>query len=167
MNRNLLSNLLGLDQSAADLSFFQVLARTVVIFVSGLIMVRVADKRFFAKKAAFDVLMAFIIGSILGRAINGSEKLFSTIGACFLLVYLHRGVAFLANRSERFGNWVKGSSNLLVEDGKVIEQALRKHHISEADVAEDMRLKSAGTDLSELREARLERSGDISFVRKK
>ncbi len=154
---------LGLDRAAADLAFWQVALRAVVVFASGAVIVRVADKRFFAKKSAFDVLMIFIVGSILGRAINGSEKLFSTIGACFLLVGMHRLLGTLACRWPRFECLIKGHANLIVRDGRPFDETLLAHHLSRADVMEDLRLKTSASELAEVDEARLERSGDISF----
>jgi uncharacterized membrane protein YcaP (DUF421 family) len=39
------------------------------------------------------------------------------------------------------------------------------NHISEHDVQEDMRLEAKTEDLSKIKIARVERSGDISFIK--
>jgi len=67
----------GLD--AQHLTIGQVALRAVLTFVAALVMVRVANKRFFAKKTAFDVILGLILASMLARAINGSEQLGPTI----------------------------------------------------------------------------------------
>ena len=39
------------------------------------------------------------------------------------------------------------------------------NHVSEHDLEEDMRLDAATEDVSKIKVARLERSGDISFIK--
>jgi uncharacterized membrane protein YcaP (DUF421 family) len=43
---------------------------------------------------------------------------------------------------------------------------MRRNHVSVHDLEEDMRLNSHIDDLSKVRLARVERSGDISFIKK-
>ena len=45
-----------------------------------LIIVRLSTKRSLAEKTAFDAVLVVIIGSMLARAINGSEAFFPTLG---------------------------------------------------------------------------------------
>lgn len=143
----------------------QVLLRAILIFIATLAIVRFADKRFFAKKTAFDVILGFILASMMARAINGSEQLGPTIAAGFALALLHRFLGFLASRWPRFGELIKGSTQTLVEDGVVRRRQLDDHHISEADLLEDLRIK--GVDSPEKAKlATLERSGEISVIPK-
>jgi uncharacterized membrane protein YcaP (DUF421 family) len=43
---------------------------------------------------------------------------------------------------------------------------MRRNHISTHDVEEDMRLSLRDDDISKVKKARVERSGDISFIKK-
>jgi len=43
---------------------------------------------------------------------------------------------------------------------------MHRNHISVHDVEEDMRLSLRDGDVSKVKEGRVERSGDISFIRK-
>ncbi len=163
---SLLSDLLGLGRQAQELGFLQMCCRGVVVFFSGLLLVRFAEKRFFAKKNAFDVLLALMLGSTLGRAINGSERLFETIGVCFLLVLLHRLVSMAARRFPVLETVVKGHTNVLVEDGRLNQAALDHHDVTKCDLEEEMRLMANIDDLGRVSLACLERSGEISIVKK-
>ena len=153
----------GLD--AQHLTMAQVALRAVLVFMAALVMVRMANKRFFAKKTAFDVILGLILASMLARAINGSEQLGPTIAGGFVLVLLHRVLGFLACRWHWVGNLVKGHSETLVEDSRADHAVMEKHHISEEDLAEDLRL-SGVEELSKVKLARLERSGQISVVKR-
>jgi uncharacterized membrane protein YcaP (DUF421 family) len=128
-------------------------------------MARVADKRFFGKKTAFDIILGFILASMMARAINGSEQLLPTIGAGFLLVFLHRFLAWLGCRSPFFAGLIKGHSQTLIENGKVDRERLREHHIGEDDLLEELRLNGIEQP-DEAKLARLERSGEVSVVKK-
>ena len=84
----LLYSAFGVGEQAQHLTVFQVLLRAILLFFVALCIVRVADKRFFAKKTAFDVVLGLILASMLARAINGSEQLGPTIVAGFALAAL-------------------------------------------------------------------------------
>src|ERR1700758_5869604 len=81
---------LGIGVEPKGLTFLQVSIRGVIVFIATLIMVRLGSKRSLAEKTAFDAVFLVIIGSMLARAINGSEAFFPTLGAGFVLVFLHR-----------------------------------------------------------------------------
>lgn len=155
----------GAGVEAAHLTVFQVVLRALVIFFATLIIVRFADKRFLAKKTAFDFILAVILASMMARAINGSEKLGPTIAAGFLLGALHRGLGLMAFKWPRFGGWIKGHSQTIIEDGRIRSDTLRRHHFGEDDLNEELRL-SGVSDPADVKQARLERSGEVSVIRK-
>jgi len=155
----------GVGVEAQHLSLVQVLLRAVLIFFSALIIVRVADKRFFARKTAFDLILGFTLASMMARAINGSEQLGPTIGAGFTLAFLHRLLGWLAFRWPRFGGWIKGHSQTLVENGEVDRDRLARHHIALDDLLEELRLQGVESP-QDVKLARLERSGEISVIKR-
>ncbi|MEI9894501.1 MAG: YetF domain-containing protein [Chthoniobacter sp.] len=160
-----LYGLFGVEVEAQHLTIAQVLLRAIVVFFATLLIVRVADKRFFAKKTAFDLILGFILASMMARAINGSEQMLPTIAAGFLLALLHRLLGLLACRSKRFGAFIKGSAQTLIESGTVNAAEMKRHHIAEDDLVEELRLKGIESP-ADARLAVLERSGEISVVRK-
>ena len=160
-----LHTLLGLGTEPRDFTFLQVSVRGVIVFVTTLIMVRLGSKRSLAEKTAFDAVFVVIIGSMLARAINGSEAFFPTLGAGFILVFLHRLFGMAAYYSHAFGILVKGKPVVIVQEGRLQRKNMLREYISEHDLEEDMRLDAKTEDLSKIQVARLERSGDISFIK--
>jgi uncharacterized membrane protein YcaP (DUF421 family) len=158
--------LLGIGVDAKDLTFVQISLRSVIVFLAALLMVRLSSKRSLAEKTGFDAVLIVILASVLSRAINGSATFFATIGASFVLVFLHRFFAWIACRSHAFGKLIKGSPIVIVEDGKLDRRVMRRNQISQHDLEEDLRLDAQVEDLSKVRHARIERSGDISFIKK-
>jgi uncharacterized membrane protein YcaP (DUF421 family) len=161
----LLQTLLGISELPKDLTFLQVSISGIVVFIAALIMVRLSSKRSLAEKTAFDAVLVVIIGSMLARVINGSEAFFPTLGTGFVLVLLHRLFGVAAYYSHAFGFLVKGTPTVLVENGRLERKNMFWNHISKHDLEEDMRLDAKTEDLSKIRTARLERSGDISFIK--
>jgi uncharacterized membrane protein YcaP (DUF421 family) len=161
-----LHTLFGEGLQSTQLSYGQVILRAVVVFFAALAVVRIANKRFFAKKTAFDFILGLILASMMARAINGTERLGPTILAGFVLALLHRGLGWLACRWPALGVWVKGTSQTLVENGELNRETMQRHHIGEDDLREELRLQGV-QNASEVHLARLERSGEISVIRQK
>jgi uncharacterized membrane protein YcaP (DUF421 family) len=157
---------LGLGLEPKDLTFVQISLRGIIVFVATLIMVRVGHKRSLARKTAFDAVLIVILASVLSRAINGSSAFFATLGGSLVIVLVHRFFAFIAYRSHWFGCLIKGSPEVIVENGELVLRTMRKNHISKHDLDEDLRLGAELDGLSKVKVARIERSGDISFIKK-
>jgi len=158
--------LLGLGAEPRDLTFVQVSLRGVVVFLVTLITVQLGHKRSLSRKTPFDAVLLVILASVLLRAINGSAAFFATLGGGVVLVLLHRVFAFLTFYSHRFGILVKGRPEVIVRDGQCDMAMMWRNHVSTHDLDEDMRLSAHIDDLSNIRLARVERSGDISFIKK-
>ena len=163
---NFLQTFLGLGVEPKDLTFIQISLRGVIVFLATLMMVRLGHKRSLTHKTPFDALLLIILASVLSRAINGSAPFFATIGGGVVLVLLHRLFAFLAYYSHGFGILVKGRPDVIVRDGECDFLMMRRNHVSVHDIEEDLRLDAHLDDLSKVRVARVERSGDISFIKK-
>jgi uncharacterized membrane protein YcaP (DUF421 family) len=157
--------LLGLGMEPKELTFLQVSIRGLIVFIITLVMVRLSTKRSLAEKTAFDAVLVVIIGSMLARAINGSAPFFPTLGGGFIIVIIHRLFGLTAYFSHAFGILVKGKSEVLVRNGMLQRRNMVWNHISEHDLEEDMRLEAKTEDLSKIKVARVERSGDISFIK--
>jgi len=163
---NAFETLLGLSVEPKNLTFVQISLRGIIVFVAALAMVRLGHKRSLSHKTPFDAVLLVILASVLSRAINGSSAFFATIGGSVVLVLLHRLFAHMAYYSHAFGILVKGRPDIIVRDGERDFRMMRRNHISTHDLEEDMRLDAHLDDLSKVRLARIERSGDISFIKK-
>jgi uncharacterized membrane protein YcaP (DUF421 family) len=159
-------SLLGLQVEPKQLTFVQVSLRGVIIFLITLVMVRLSSRRSLAEKTAFDAILLVILASILSRAINGSAGFFTSIGASFILVFLHRFFGWIACRSHAFGKIIKGCPVVIIENGQLKRDAMRENLISDHDLEEDLRLDAETDDIEKIKIARLERSGDVSFIKR-
>jgi uncharacterized membrane protein YcaP (DUF421 family) len=158
--------LLGPDGKATELTLFNISLRGFIIFIVGLALVRIGDRRSLAEKTAFDTIFIVLVGSMLSRAINGTAPFFTTIVAGLALMIVHRLFAFAAFRSHWFGKIIKGQPMTLVRNGEIDWDEMKQALVSKHDLDEDLHLDAKTEDVSTIKIARLERSGDISFIKK-
>ncbi len=158
---------LGLGLEGKHLTVMQMVLRAVVVFILSIVMLKVADKRFMGKSTALDVFLGIVFGSTVSRAITGNAPFGPTLAASFALVLLHWLFAAVAFRSQGFGKLVKGDKRLLVLGGEVQWPAMRRAHVTTHDLEETLRREGEEPDISRVKEAHLERGGDISIIMRK
>ena len=163
---NFVGPLLGLGVEPKELTFLQISIRGIIVFVATLLMIRLGHKRSLARKTPFDAVLIVILASVLSRAINGSAAFFATLGGSVVIVLIHRLFAFIAYHSHAFGILIKGRPEVIVENGSLVLGTMRRNHISKHDLEEDLRLDAELENISRVKVARVERSGDISFIKK-
>lgn len=161
---NWVTNLLGLERGVESLGFGHMAARAAMVFMAGVVLLRLGARRGLGHSAGFDILLMVILGSVLSRGINGTAPFFPTLGASLVLVALHAGLAWLTARSHRFSRLAKGKPVAVVRDGRIDEAALRRSCLSHDDLIESLRLNGNITELAEVAEARLERNGEVSVT---
>src|SRR5438552_1744718 len=126
----------GGDAPSAQLTWGHIAARATVIYLAGLVLVRLGKSRLLSRATPLDVILAFVLGSLLSRAITGTAALSGTIVAAATLIALHWAFTRLALRSHWWGRLIKGDSYILIRDGEVQWDNLRRSHISEHDLRE-------------------------------
>lgn len=149
---------------AESLNLLQILARTAVIYLFGIALVRIGKSRFIGRHTAFDTVLAIVIGSLLSRAVTETGLFYKLLLSCLLLVSLHWLFSRIAAYSDHFGASIKGAERIIIKDGEVKKEALRQSHLSQNDLLQALRLNAHLGDPGKVKEARLERNGDISVI---
>ncbi len=158
-----IQSVLGLDTSLSMLAWWQVVMRAVVIYIGGLLIVRVGYKRFLGRSTAFDAILGFILGTTLSRAINTGAPFIGTLVGGLTLVLVHVAFAHAACSSRLFSRMVKGRTSVLIDDGRLDARSMLRHGITIEDLHEELRLQRGIDDLQRVDLATLERSGELSF----
>jgi uncharacterized membrane protein YcaP (DUF421 family) len=154
----------GVDTDPHSFNVLQVSLRALLVYLVGLLIIRLGRNRLLGRQSPFDIVLGFVLGSVLSRAINGTSPLLLTLVSALVLVAAHRFVAFLSFRSHGIGALLKGKAQTVVEDGRIDWDQMRREHVSEHDLQEALRLRAKTADESRIAEARLERNGEISIV---
>jgi uncharacterized membrane protein YcaP (DUF421 family) len=163
---NFVAPTLGLGLEPKELTFLQISLRGIIVFLATLIMIRLGHKRSLARKTPFDAVLIVIVASVLSRAVNGTAAFFATLGGSFIIVLVHRLLALIAYHSHGFGVLIKGMPEVVIENGELALRTLRRNHVSRHDVEEDLRLDARTEELKDIKLGYIERSGDISFIKR-
>jgi uncharacterized membrane protein YcaP (DUF421 family) len=163
---NIPDALLGLSAvKAEELSTLQVCLRALVVYLVLIGYVRFAKKRFLSEATGFDAILVIVIGSVASRAISGTAPFIPSLAGTFVLVLVHWVISYVTQNSALLGYIVKGKDTVLIRNGKIDREALAGSHMSEDDLEEDLRQEGIETP-SQVKMARLERSGKLSVIRK-
>jgi uncharacterized membrane protein YcaP (DUF421 family) len=136
----------------------------VAAYVALVVVLRLSGKRTLAKMSAFDLVVTIALGSTLASVITSDRlPLINGLLALALLVFLQFAVAWANVRSARFRRLVKSKPTLLLRDGVLRHDALRRARITPDEVL--AALRSAGMRrLGEAGAVVLEADGSLSVV---
>lgn len=154
-------DLIGRD--GASIAWWQMTIRAAVVFLFGLVIVRLFGQRAFGRQTVLDVILAIVIGSNLSRTMTASAPLLPTLAASAGLVLIYWAFNHLAARWHRISWLVKGGVIQIAHDGHMDRKAMARAGISRGDLEEAMR-RSGIDSLDQVRSAYLERNGKISVL---
>jgi uncharacterized membrane protein YcaP (DUF421 family) len=161
----MLDEALGLSRRPQDLTAGQMALRAVIVFGVALLLVRISGKRLLGHHSTFDLVVTIVLGSVISRAVNGAAGFFETLGAAGVLVGAQWVTGAVAVRSPRFRSLTEGDSDLLYEDGKCDERAMRRSHVAHEDL--DMAAREAQLEgLEDAQRIMLEHNGRFSVLPK-
>jgi uncharacterized membrane protein YcaP (DUF421 family) len=155
---------LGGDSPQLPLTLLQVAARGVVIYLIGLALVRVGKNRMIGRVTSLDVMLGFILGSLLSRGVTGSASITATTVAAAAMVAVHWLITKWSCRSHGFGTLVKGHVVQVVDEGIMLRKSMASSNVSEHDLMEQLRLNGV-EDIRCVAKAFKERSGEISVIK--
>jgi uncharacterized membrane protein YcaP (DUF421 family) len=143
---------------------WDIIIRTTVVYVSLLILLRIAGKREIGQMTAFDIVVILTIANAVQNAMVGPDN--SLVGgliAAAVLVAINYVVAALGVRSRLFKSALRGHPTLLIDRGQFVMPNLRREEIDPDDVM--MAMREHGIDsIDEVKLAVLETDGSISIV---
>ena len=160
------ADFIGLHETAQTISAGQISARTVVVFLIAIVLLRLSGRRTFASNSALEIVVKFMLGATLSRAITADAPFFTILAAALTLVLVHRGLAYLTYFFPAIGHLVKGETSILAEGTTVHHHELRRASISPEALQSGLRVGANIDDLAQAKAVRLEHDGTISVVKK-
>jgi uncharacterized membrane protein YcaP (DUF421 family) len=145
-------------------SWAEKIIRPVLIYVTLLIIFRLASKRELAQATLFDFLIILLISNVVQNAMigNDSSVLGAVVGA-IVLVLLSGALNRLTARSKRSRVFLEGKPTLLILQGELDEKAMLRQSISRNDLFMAVR-KQGLSRLADVGFAILELDGSISVI---
>lgn len=127
-------------------------------------LVRISGKRTVAKWNAFDLIVTVALGSTLASTIvTGTVPVMKGVGAFFVLVALQFAITWASVRVNFIHRIIKAQPALLVRDGRLEHETLRRERVTEDEVLTAARRRGFG-DLRQVQAIVLETDGSFSVI---
>jgi uncharacterized membrane protein YcaP (DUF421 family) len=147
-----------------DVNGLSIVARTLIVYAALLAGLRLAGKRELGQMTPFDLVVILLIANAVQNAMVGPDT--SVTGgliAAGVLVTANYGVAAARERLPWLRRAVEGTPTLLINDGRFVQEHLRREGLEEDEVL--MAIREHGvSDVQDVRMAVLETDGSISIV---
>lgn len=144
----------------------EIFVRGTVVYLALAIVIRLIPKRHTGNLSPNDLITLILVGNLAGYAIIGEAKSITDV-LLLLAVVLAWDYAF--NVGEFYFPRLRGiaqdSPALLIHDGKLLRNNLRKEKLTEQELAASLR-KHGIADITRVRQAVLEVDGHISVIEK-
>jgi uncharacterized membrane protein YcaP (DUF421 family) len=142
----------------------EIAIRAALVYLALVLLLRLAGKRELGQLNLFDLIVILLIANAVQNAMVGPDtSLTGGLVAAATVVGLNAVVDRLSTRVGWLGRELIGSPTLLVNDGKLIEEYVRREGLT-ADVVE-MALREHGVaQVSDAQMAVLETDGTISVI---
>jgi uncharacterized membrane protein YcaP (DUF421 family) len=149
-----------------NLNELQMACRAVVIILLAITFIHIAGLRTVSHKSAFDITIVIMLGAILSRAVVGVSPFLPTVTAAGVLAVVHRLLGLASLKSDMITTFVKGKKLSLYKTGEWNRKNMKRCVISEGDLMEGVRLAIHEGDLDGVEEIFMERTGEISVIKK-
>jgi uncharacterized membrane protein YcaP (DUF421 family) len=152
------------DMFVLGLPIAEKMIRPILVYIFLIVGLRLAGKRELAQLNPFDLIVLLTLSNTVQNAIIGDDNSVTggVIGASTLLAINYMVVRFLY-RHERWEQVIEGKCDLLIEDGKIIDEHLKRELITVTEL-ETAAHRQGFASLADVDKAILETGGSISFV---
>lgn len=141
------------------------LLRTVLIYAFIILAVRIMGKRQISDMQASELVITLVISDIVAIPMQDVEQpLLSGILPIVVLVSLEIIVSIIMLKSDRFRTLICGHPVIIVKDGKVLENQLRRLRISYEDLYSLLRQQEV-FDIKSIKYAIVETNGSVSLLK--
>lgn len=144
-----------------------IIIRASVIYFFVMLLLRLGGNRSLAQITVFDFVLLLIISEATQQALIGED--FSLINAMLVIMTLFGidiGLSLLKQRSQMLEKWMDGVPIVLVDNGELLQDRMRKARVDEQDILEEARIRFGLENIQQVKYAILEKTGGISIIPK-
>jgi uncharacterized membrane protein YcaP (DUF421 family) len=143
-----------------------IVIRATIAFFFVFLLTRIVGRRELSSLEPFDLILLIVLGDLVQQGVTQSDYsvtgLILAAGTIALLTVL---ISYVCFRFPRTRPLLEGHPLVVIQDGSVLEDNLRRERLTRSELAEAARLQQIDS-LDQVSWAILEKSGQISFVKK-
>ncbi|MDQ2689961.1 MAG: DUF421 domain-containing protein [Chloroflexota bacterium] len=143
-----------------------IVLRATVIFFALYLVVRVMGKRELAQMTPFELVVLVVFGDLVQQGVTHND--FSLTGAVLAIstmAFWALALSWVTFHSRRAESVLDGEPRVIVRDGEIVKENLRRDRLTRAEILSEMRLAGIG-QLSDVAWAILEPRGKMSFIQR-
>lgn len=146
--------------------YIQILLRTIFLYVLVLIVFRLMGKREVGELSIMDLVVFVLIAEVVAFSLDELDKpIFESIFPIFVLFLIQYANSLLTLKSKRVRDLIDGDPSLMVRDGVIQEEEMRKQRYNLDDLFQQLREERVPS-VQNISYAFLEPSGKLSIFLK-
>lgn len=139
--------------------------RAAAIYLVLLVLFKIAGRRSLSELTTFDLVLLMVIGEATQQALLGDDfSLTNAVLVIVTLIAIDIGFSLVKQRSLWFSRLLDGGPTVVVEQGRVLHERLKRARLDEDDILEAARSAQGILEIRQIRFAILERNGKISVI---
>lgn len=143
-----------------------IVIRAAIIFAFVFLLTRLLGRRELNSLEPFDLILLVVTGDLVQQGVTqNDESLTGALLAISTIGLLTVALSYLSFRFKTLRPVLNGEPIVLVQDGELIMENLRRQRLTREEIGAEARLEGIGS-IEDVRWAILETNGRISFVEK-
>ena len=131
-------------------SVIEFVIRAVGMYFMAMVMVRVLGKRALGELGPFDFVVMVGVGhTVVAIALDQSIPVYEGIAVLATFAALEYFVSFIALKNAKISSWISGVPKVLIENGCIIRENLRREMFNVDDLMQELR-KQGIRDLNQV-----------------
>lgn len=149
-----------------DITLIGYVLRTLIVGIIGFLVGRFMLKRAVNQLTHYDFVLIWILGAITVAPLLSGEISFTyTLVPLLTLFFWHYIFSYISLKNRKFSFFFNGKPVILVDNGQIIKDNLKKHFINIDLLLIQLRIRNI-FDISEVKYAVLEPNGQLSVIKK-
>ena len=142
----------------------EIIARVSLVYLACLALLRVSGRRQVSELSQMDLLAMLLLSETVSPALTGNDQTVTAgVVAAATLVALCVVTGWMAFRSTRVERLIQGTAVILIEDGRVRPDVLRRHRISHDDLTTALH-QNGVLHVAAVKRAYIEPDGKITVI---
>ncbi|MEG1311534.1 MAG: DUF421 domain-containing protein [Romboutsia sp.] len=141
-----------------------VLIRSIILYISVLIALRVMGKGEIAEMNSFDLVITFLLAEVASIPMeNNNIPILYGISSITGLVFMQTLISYLCLKSRKLSSFLSGKPSILINKGEIDYKSLKKERITIDEIFEQLRVQGF-FNIKDVQYAILETDGNLSVV---
>jgi uncharacterized membrane protein YcaP (DUF421 family) len=138
--------------------------RALAVYLLMLVVIRALGKRTVGNFAAFDLLVALMLGEVVDEMVYGNVPFVQGVAAILAVAAAHYANSWLSYWDHGFDALLEGTPTTIVRDGEMVVAGMRAERINARGVLHELRLQGVD-DIREVKLATIEVDGVVSVIK--